>query len=42
MIIYVIHKVCNFSQKNIHEDFFMKIDILSPKVYKNVPNIEAT
>ena len=30
------------SPRNLREDFFLKIGILSPKVYsKNVPNIEA-
>ena len=36
---YKVHM--ELSPRNIHEDFFLKIGILSAKVYaKNVPNIE--
>ena len=35
-------KILGFFSRNLREDFFLKIGILSPKVYsKNVPNIEA-
>ena len=48
--LWVLHKksfLCNTQSlelfpRNLREDFFLKIGILSPKVYtKNVPNIEV-